>query len=356
MRDLFLKFQLWLYTYLWMSAVAVNSGLRRRRMTHNNGVIGRGKLKILDNPKIPETDFFKPGREFTCRVRHGSANYMDDCMRVVRSGSIKFNDSRWDSPFDMQMNTGQRNFFWTARLFLYCGITRRPTASGFAYLTYFKNVPGGCLAAQDGFRRGAESFTKMHYQSQTVYGFHAKDGVERLVKFKLIPADGSPDSGFAEQSVLDSPEHLSDFRVLPNETKGRNYLKEEYHERVKTQGPVKYLFQLALHDVKPDDSPELLNSNTPWDVETHPWLDLAEVTVEEALDYRESVMTGFCIANHPPCISILPAKSIDCYNSINYMRAREGLARRVRWVMTAIFGLPEEYAGDGKRNIRAPGA
>lgn len=355
MKAIFQKFQLWLYTYLWMTAVAVNSGFRRRRMTHNNGVMGRGKLIILDNPNIPETDFFVPGKEFGCRVRHGSANYMDDCMRVVRSGSVKFEDSRWKSPFDMQMNTGSRNFFWTARLFLYCGITRRPK-DGYAYLAYFKNVPGGCVAAQDGFRRGAESFTKMHYQSQTVYGFVAKDGVERYCKFKLIPADRGPDTGFAEESALDTPEHLSNFKILPDEKKGRNYLKDEYVDRLNNKGPVKYIFQIAFHEVKEDDSPEILNSNTPWDEETHPWHDLAEVTVDEAMSYEESVKTGYCIKQHPPCIKILPAKSIDCYNSINYMRAREGLARRVRWLFISMFGPPEEYAGDGERNIRAPGA
>lgn len=354
MRGLFLKFQLWLYTYLWMTAVAVNSGLRRRRMTHNNGVIGRGKLKIVDNPEFPECEFFEPGREFDCRVRHGSANYMDDCMRVVRSGSVKFADTRWKSPFDTQMNTGRRNFFWTARLFLFCGITRAPK-DGRAYLKYFEKVPGSHVAAKEGFRRGAESFTKMHYQSQTVFGFHAKDGVERYVKFRLLPGDRGPDTGFAEPTALDSSESLSDFRILEGETKGRNYLKDDYKDRLK-EGSVTYVFQMAFHEVKDDDSPELLNSNEPWDEETHPWLDVANITVTEALDFRESVMTGFCIANRPPSISVLPAKSIDCYNSINYMRYREGLARRVRWMATAIFGLPEEYAGDGERNIRAPGA
>jgi hypothetical protein len=28
----------------------------------------------------------------------------------------------------------------------------------------------------------------------------------------------------------------------------------------------------------------------------------------------------------------------------------------VRLFVTRMFGLPEEYAGDGERNIRAPGA
>jgi arachidonate 5-lipoxygenase len=356
MRALWQKFQLWLYTWLWVLAVSVNSGMRRRRMTHNNAVLGRGFLKIVDNPEFPENDFFQPGREFPCRLRHGSANYMDDCMRVVRSASIKFADTRFKSPFDIEMNTGRRNFFWTAYLFLYCGITRRPTKDGHAYRAYFDNVEGSRVAAKEGFRRRAESFAKMHFHSQVPLGFQARDGKPRYVKFRLIPGDRGPDTGFAEPTGVDTPEHLSDFRVLPDETRGRNYLKEEYRERVTNKGPAEYIFQIALHEVSPDDSPEILNSNEPWDEATHPWMDLAHVTINEVLDYRESVLTSFSFANFPREIFVLPAKSIHDYNSINYMRRRTGMARRVRLFVTRMFGLPEEYAGDGERNIRAPGA
>jgi arachidonate 5-lipoxygenase len=85
-------------------------------------------------------------------------------------------------------------------------------------------------------------------------------------------------------------------------------------------------------------------------------MDLAHVTINEVLDYRESVLTSFSFANFPREIFVLPAKSIHDYNSINYMRRRTGMARRVRLFVTRMFGLPEEYAGDGERNIRAPGA
>ena len=43
---------------------------KRYRMSHNNGIAGRGTVRIVDNPQFPEHDFFTPGKEFGVRVRH----------------------------------------------------------------------------------------------------------------------------------------------------------------------------------------------------------------------------------------------------------------------------------------------
>jgi hypothetical protein len=86
-----------------------------------------------------------------------------------------------------------------------------------------------------------------------------------------------------------------------------------------------------------------------------PWHDVADVTIDEVLSYRESVMTAYNVGHLPKGMGLLPAKSIHDYNSINHMLSREGIAVWVRKVMIRLFGLPEEYAGDGPRNYRPPG-
>jgi arachidonate 5-lipoxygenase len=346
------RFQLWLYTYGYVLTVAIFCGLHRRRMTHNNGVVGRGKLRIVENPTFPAHDMFPPGKEYPCRVRHATVPYVDDGVRAVRSGSVKFADERWKSPLDLLMNSGRVTFFWTAYHFLQSAKMRREKG-GFAFLEYFQLHPEACRAGREGFRRYPPSFNCMYYSTQTPLGFDARDGKPRYVKFRLIPGDRGPDTGIPDPATVETPEQLSDFRSYPNDA-GRNYLKNEYKARV-AAGPVKYILQLQLHDVRPDDPPDVLNSNIPWDEATHPWHDLAEVTVTEVLSYKEAVLTSYSVANLPPAIRLLPAKSIHDFNSINYMRAREGLARWTRTFMIALFGLPQEYAGDGPRNYRPPG-
>ena len=39
-------------------------------MSHWHGVAARGTLRIVDDPAFPDHDFFRPGREFPCRLRH----------------------------------------------------------------------------------------------------------------------------------------------------------------------------------------------------------------------------------------------------------------------------------------------
>ena len=85
--------------------VALGSGSRRRRMSHNNGAAGRGKVRIVDDPEFPETEFFEAGREFPCRLRHAAVAYWDDSMHVARSATLKFADTNFESPFYVQMNS-----------------------------------------------------------------------------------------------------------------------------------------------------------------------------------------------------------------------------------------------------------
>ena len=90
----------------------------RARMSHNNGIAAKGKLRIVDDPKFPDHDFFKAGREFEARIRHGSAAFLDDAMNCIRSISVKFADTPFESPMDLEMNTGPVSLFWSAVSFL----------------------------------------------------------------------------------------------------------------------------------------------------------------------------------------------------------------------------------------------
>ena len=58
------------FTVVWVTAVlALNSFVTRSRMSHENGIVTRGRLRIVDEPTFPRNEFFTPGTEFSCRMR-----------------------------------------------------------------------------------------------------------------------------------------------------------------------------------------------------------------------------------------------------------------------------------------------
>ena len=47
----------------------------------------------------------------------------------------------------------------------------------------------------EGIRRMPDSYYHQHYYAHFVYNFFSKDGKQRLVRFRILPADGSNESG-----------------------------------------------------------------------------------------------------------------------------------------------------------------
>ena len=51
------------------------------------------------------------------------------------------------------------------------------------------------FALVDNLRKAPASFTRLHYHSQLPYKFTPRDDKPRLIKFRLVPADGEEESG-----------------------------------------------------------------------------------------------------------------------------------------------------------------
>jgi catalase len=338
---------------LWLTSVALAVGLavflsfpKRYRMSHNNGIGAKGRVRIVENPTFPEHDFFEAGRTFPCRIRHASATFLDDAMNCIRSFSIKFSDQHWNSPFDIEMNTGVINLFWSAASFMKFAKLRKQQW-GVEYHDYYKLYPQGLQGAKVSLRRDPSSFHNLRYQALTAFLFVGKDGVKRYAKYRTMPFDKAPETG------IDL--NLSDWdtcnqRVSNDETRGRNYLKDEYKHRV-AAGGAKYLMQIQLRIAKDDDNPEVFNNMIPWDETIYPWHDLAIVEIKEILDWIESLKTSFSINNMPKNLGILPAKSVYDYNSLNYLRSHSEMARKARLLSYKVFGYPSEIPNDDNRNV-----
>ncbi|MCG9911362.1 MAG: hypothetical protein MH137_08670 [Flavobacteriales bacterium] len=340
-------FVLWITAkaFGWMLAIFLSFPYRSR-MSHNNGIAGQGQMKIVGNPEFPEHPFYAAGKVFPVRVRHASATFLDDAMNCIRSISIKLSHNRFKSPFDIEMNSGQTSLFWSAASFLKFGSMRKEKW-GVEYVEYNRLYPEGLKGAQQAVRRHATSFHNVHYYSKTPFLFVGKDGIKRYAKYRVKPFDDEPESGIDNNP---SDWDMSNQRVLPHETRGRNFLKYEYEDRVKREG-AKYRLQIQTRIAQDDDDPEVFNNMILWDEQIFPWQDLGVIEITEVLDWKESTRMGFSVNNMPKTLGVLPAKSIFDYNSLNYLRAHSEIARKARMWSYWFWGVPPEIPDNDNRNV-----
>ena len=318
--------------------ITLNSLVKRVRMSHENGVAARGRIKIVTDPDIPATDddFFRSGAEFSCRLRHASVSYMDDARLVARSASLKFSDQDYDSPLDLMMNSGELGPFhdaWTFFRFMLATMRGRDPYI-IPYLKEYKMDERGIEMAL----RYPDSFTDLYYHSKVPLAFNASDGKPRYVRFRLIPGDRRPDGGFATKEEMECY-----WKQLPRpgETRSRNYLKEDYERRV-AENPVEYILQIQLHEVAEGESRDYLSAVQPW---SEPWVDLAHVSVSEMIDYEAGNRMWFDIANHPGCMGIVKPRSIHDPASLNHLRKLGIWARRARLFAYRLFSMPKPIPG-----------
>jgi hypothetical protein len=329
-------------TFLVTALVSANSLFGRVRMSHENGILLRGRLRIVEDPRFPAHDFYVPGASFACRVRHAAASFKDDAKLVVRSASLKFADARRTSPMDILMNTGDMPLFWSARSFVEF-MWASMAGKGKHYVPYLRKHPQAVRGGGISVRRDPESPHKMIYRTKTVFGFVGRDGQFRYARYRLVPEpfegqeSGAPDEWDRHHAWLQNP--------YPDEPRNRNYLKDATRTAIDSGEVLRYTLQIQLRLPPPNDEiqPEWLSSAVPWDETVFPFVDLASLALDEALSYEESMLTWFDMGNHPPSLPIPKARSIDDPHSLNHLRQASIWARRARLLSYRLFGMPEAF-------------
>jgi hypothetical protein len=319
--------------------------LTRQRMSHQNGIVATGKIKIVEDLDMPANDFFKPGHDFKCRLRHATVRFLDDAVLCPRSASLKFADSDDRSPLDLLMNNGSATPFYSMSTFW--GFMQVSIAGGREKITKFMQENPRCyINFRRALRRDPETFAQLYYYTQTIFQFKALDGKERYIRFRLIPENRGQETGIPSREDLETVWFQE---AKPDETRSRNYLKEEYRKRVKSK-PVIYHLQAQIYEWTPSSNKKIvLNSVYEWPEQNHPWRDVATVTIDGLLEHDNrsnapdySIHRGdhvlFSLANRPPSIGLLKAESIRDAASLDYLRAAGVWARRVRLFAMKIFG------------------
>ena len=293
------------FTVVWVTAVlALNSFVTRSRMSHENGIVTRGRLRIVDEPTFPRNEFFTPGTAFPCRMRFGAATWKDDAKMVIRGAGLKFADDRDSSPLDLLLNSGSLADPSGARAPSSgsCG-ARWPAAGRLDAVPRRATDGAGRRPGRHAARPDIGRLDRLPLADMLRSDRSRRQRVLRAVPAvaAVVRAGWDADARRPHAPWFQNP--------LPDETRNRNYLKDEARARL-SGGTIEFTLQLQARRRPPGPDPEWVTAQYLWDDTVHPWHDVAHIVLDEALDYAESMLTGFDLGHHPDCLP-LPQGALD---------------------------------------------
>lgn len=283
------------------------------RPSHRHGVAGRGGLVVRDALAFPTVAFFRPGARLDVVLRHANLDFDDDARLDIRGAALRLTSADGEQ-LDLPMNTGTVNTFQTLWVLL-AFVAAKPYGS-LGNRALALRYPRIWRETVEAYRRGPSSYAQLRYHSQIPFRWAADDGVERIARLRLVPANDDPESGLP--TMVD---HTHPFRQerAADDPRASDYLRREWAARVASTGAA-YRLQVQVHAVDPGDPAEVLDTSRGWDEGTHPWHELGEVRVDSVLDAAASDALRFNIAHQPRSMGVLRARSAGDFNAPAYAR------------------------------------
>lgn len=302
--------------------VAKQKGMRA---THSFGTTAQGVLEVLAQPDIPSHKLFVPGRKFPIVLRHANAKgFKDDAISDGCGATLRLLDGAADAPLtalnlnkpllDVLLGTGRSFPFANALSF---ARWVRSTLSERAEM--LEELPRAKSSLEE-FIRNPESYTKLHYYSQTTYLFIGVDGKQYYLRYRLINANKSPDTGLINPKDLQLP--LDYVPRAGNDQRPETYLQTDFCQQVK-KGGLQYLLQVQLRGIEQSlECNELAKDCTiPWDEVVYPLRDLAVISFKSIIPDEIAELLQFNAYNAPTDLAMILAKSSQETASINHIRS-----------------------------------
>jgi hypothetical protein len=315
----------------------------RRRSSHLMGVAANGEF--LPAPRksskgVPSNDFFD-GTSYPVRMRFANLTALDDAALDVRGAAIKFSQHRYESPFDLMLNTGSHspvsNVVEFASFVL--GKFATPAMAERALMRNRVGREGGIA----GLRRAPDTYAGLYYHSQIVRYWSDLEGHRYLVRYRCIPDPGNSNER-PEETGLPTTQDASHIWLrgrLASDHRPTDYLRQEFKRRLEGDGTIRMRLEAQFHRPAPGDSAEWFNASVDWDEATHPWQTLGTLELTEALEDAEAEFLQFDPANHPVSHSIPRASGPFDYRSLGDSEERVVRAlQRLRLRMYGASGLP----------------
>jgi hypothetical protein len=298
--------------------------LTGRRCFHAMGVAAWGRLTVLPRgeaakgePAYPDHDFFVPGATFDVTIRFSNERARDDAAADARGAALRIS-ARDGRRFDLMLGTGA---YSAAEHVLDQGIITFANALGRVgrrWLARERQYLEGGIAA---LRRAPHSYTQLVYHSQTVRFWVGGDDERYLVRYRLVKWP------------------------LPAERRPTDYLRRELKLRLEGARSESFRLQAQFHRVGLGDGVAFYNPAADWKTTSHehPWIDLAEITLEDVLSDEDAEKLLHDPDSAPQSLGTPIARSPLDYRSIADSERR--VLRRVellrRWRNEA-FGMPAD--------------
>ncbi|KAK2148976.1 hypothetical protein LSH36_473g03007 [Paralvinella palmiformis] len=242
-------------------------------------------FKIVNNPAFPEHSFFQKGRLIPLRLRHNNLSFRDDAVSDGRVTCIKFADRDQGGPFDLILHTGRIPQYYSADSFqeFVAAFTRGPET----LKSWCRKSSSNYFGRVENVRKAPRSYYSLRYYNHVTYEFTSADGASWLARFRLLPADGSTETGLL---TAEEQENVWDVvrADLPND-----YLRSEYSDRLDASA-VQYRLQIQL--LKDDFTEQM---DTDYDTVSSYSTDTFETADSVAYSGRDSFTEGNLVLTDP---------------------------------------------------------
>lgn len=301
-----------------------------RRATHSFGTVAFGKMEVFSEITIPKHKLLTPGNKFSILLRHSNLKGLPDdaiqdgrgaTVRILKVSpeyslsSLKFEDFK-DYVVDIIMNTGRRFFMNNAVSF---GRWIFSSMEGKAkLLEEFPQIRPNFYE----IIRNPDSYTRLHYYSQATSLFKSceDDPKKYFLRYRLINADRSEDSGFINEADLRLP--LDYLPRLANDFRQPNYLQQDFRKQV-LEKKVQYILQIQLQEVSDsEEANELAQDCTiAWDEAKYPFHDVGLISLDSIVPDDIAEQLEFNPYNAPDDLALILAHTTKETASINHLRS-----------------------------------
>jgi hypothetical protein len=311
--------------------------LTGKRAFHAAGVATWGKLEVLERGAAlyPEHDFFFPSSEaLDVQIRFSNERSEDDAAVDARGAALRMTRPSDGRRFDLMLTTGA---YSAAENVVDQGLVTLASALG---------KPGRrCLAKSRQFleggiaalRRAPQSYTQLFYYAQTIRFWVARNDERYLVRYRLAPLP-LPD---AESGLPVTAGDFVDRARRAGEHRPPDYLRRELKMRLEGQRTESFRLQAQFHRMGLGDGVDWYNPAADWKTTEHPWVDVAEITLEDVLSDEDGEKLGHDPDVSPQSLGTPVARGAFDYRSIADSERR--VTRRVedlRGWRTEAFGMP----------------
>jgi linolenate 9R-lipoxygenase len=300
--------------------------VRGRRATHSYGTTAQGVLRVLDSLTIPEHNIFLPGKEYAVLLRHANIKgFRDDAILDGRGATVRILDDNIHTPLskmnlhesivDILMSTGRNFILGDAVSFGQWVASSMPDRAKMLQ-TFPQIVPIFSEIIRD-----PESYTQLHYYSETTYNFTGLNNESFFLRYRLVNQQNpTVDTGSINPKYVKMP--LDFLPRVASDTRPENYLQADFRQKVR-HGGVSYLLQMQLQPITEsiETNERAKDCTIPWEETAYPFHDVAVLALDSILPDELAEPLEFNPYHAPPELGLILAKTAREKASVNHLRS-----------------------------------